>query len=445
MDRLNKEIVRLSGPAIISNVTVPLLGLCDTAISGHLGSELYLAAIAVGSVMLNVVFWLFGFLRAGTTGLTATAFGSDDEYSIKQVFSRALTLALVGGSILIIIQKPLMGGLLWIIDAEPGVTAYVERYFSICIWGAPAILGVMAISGWFVGMQSTVFPMAIAIIVNIINIGLSFLYVFGLKWGFEGVAWGTLCANWTGLIIAYICALWYRKGKGLWCKFTDIIKGGGLNKFFAVNVNLFFRSACIIGVSLGVASAGARLGALTLAVNVIVMQLFQFFSFFMDGFAFSAEALVGKFYGSGDEVMVKKSVIALLKWTLSVAVVFTAIYAFCCVGISKILTDQQSAWTGINELRIWIALIPIVSCWAFIYDGFYIGVTSTGKMMTATFVATIVFYIIAFIHYDGDRLTTGIENNKELWSAFLAYLLLRGVILSVRWKNTLQERIIKRN
>lgn len=440
MKQIDNDILKLSLPAIVSNITVPLLGLCDTAISGHLGSEIYLAAIAVGSVMLNVVFWLFGFLRAGTTGLTATAYGADDETGLRQVFSRALGLALTGGLLIIVIQIPLMKLLLLVIHADPEVSDYVARYFLISVWGAPAILGVMAISGWFVGMQSTVYPMAIAIMVNIINIGLSFLFVFGLHVGFEGVAWGTLCANWIGLIIAYICALRFRKGKKLWCVPRDIIRGGGLGKFFSVNSNLFIRSACIISVSLGVASAGARLGALTLAVNVIVMQLFQFFSFFMDGFAFSAEALVGKYFGGNKNEELRLTVSALLKWTLGMAVVFTLLYSIYCVPISKVLTDQEDVWVGIEGLRMWIGLIPMVSAWAFIYDGFYVGVTSTRKMMLATMISTIVFYIIAFLHYDGDCISLGVVDNKALWTAFLCYLLLRGVILAAQWKGTLRHR-----
>lgn len=431
---IDREILRLSVPAIVSNVTVPLLGLCDTAISGHLGSEIYLAAIAVGSVMLNVVFWLFGFLRAGTTGLTANAFGAGDDLALRQVFSRAVIFALAGGMLIVIMQHPLGNCLIRIIHPDPEVAIYVARYFSICIWDAPAILGVMALSGWFVGMQSTLYPMAIAVIINLINIALSFLFVFPLRLGFEGVAWGTLCANWIGLALSFVLARKFRKGKPLWCRCGEIFRGGGLGKFFSVNGDLFLRSACIISVSLGVASAGARLGALTLAVNVIVMQYFQFFSFFMDGFAFSAEALVGKYVGCSDRVMVKTVVRALLKWTLIMAVLFSLIYFSGCDLISEILTDRRVVWGELHRLRIWIALLPLVSAWAFIYDGFYVGITSTRKMMIATMVSTIVFYVIAFVRYDADGFSIGIDDNKVLWSAFLSYLFLRGAILAGQWK-----------
>lgn len=445
MTVINRQILRLSVPAIVSNITVPLLGLCDTAISGHLGSETYLAAIAVGSVMLNVVFWLFGFLRAGTTGLTAKAYGMGNDVEICRVFSRASGLGFCGGILIIAFQNPIMYGLLDVVHADECVTGYVERYFGICIWGAPAILGVMAISGWFVGMQSTVYPMAMAIIVNVINIGLSFLLVFGLGMGFEGVAFGTVIANWIGFVIAYFFVLRFRRGRRVWCGFGMILTGGGIEKFFTVNANLFFRSACIIMVSLGIASAGARLGALTLAVNVIVMQLFQFFSFFMDGFAFSAEAMVGKYYGRRDILMLRRTVAALLWWTLCVAVVFATAYGIGCVGIAGILTDRNTVIAGINGLRIWIALIPLVSAWAFIYDGFYIGVTETRKMMVATIISTIVFYIIAFIHYEDGGLVTGVSDNRLLWGGFLCYLFMRGLILAVQWGETCRATVSNRD
>ena len=437
MRDINKEILRLSVPAIVSNVTVPLLSLCDTAISGHLGSELYLAAIAVGSVMLNVVFWLFGFLRAGTTGLTATAFGKGDDLSIRKVFSRSLGIAFTAGVCIILLQLPIMELLLRVIQAEEEVMDYVRRYFRICIFGAPALLGVMSISGWFVGMQTTAYPMAISISVNVINIAFSFLFVFGLGLGFEGVAWGTLCANWIGLAIAYACAVRFRRGKPLWCGVRDIVRGG-VGKFFSVNVHLFFRSACIICVSLGVTSAGARLGALTLAVNVIIMQLFQFFSFFMDGFAFSAEALVGRYFGSHDMTTLRSTVKALLGWTLLMSLLFSAVYAGGCGLISGLLTDSGRVLEGVVDLRVWIGLIPLLSSWAFIYDGFYVGITSTKKMMYATFFSTIVFYIIAFVDYGVDGFCIGVRGNGYHWSAFLSYLMLRGAILAAEWKRTVE-------
>ncbi len=420
-------------PAIVSNITVPLLGLCDTAISGHLGSDLYLAAIAVGSVMLNVVFWLFGFLRMGTTGLTATAFGAGDDSGVRKVFTRAMLLAGCAGVALILAREPVMYALMKLIGAEPDVAGYVGRYFMIRIWGSPALLGVLAVSGWFVGMQSTAYPMVIAISVNIVNIAASFALVFWFGLGFEGVAWGTLVSNWVGLAIAMGCALRFSKGKRLWCGVREAVSGGGMGRFFSVNSNLFFRSACIICVTLGVTAAGARLGAATLAINVVVMQFFQFFSFFMDGFAFSGEALVGRWWGAGDSVMVGKYVRALLWWTVGVALFFTVCYGLGSDGITSLLTDSESVRQGVKGMRAWIWALPVVSAWAFIYDGFYVGVTDTRKMMMSTIVATIVFYIVAFVKLAEGRVVIEVDSNAAVWTAFLSYLFIRGAFLAIAW------------
>lgn len=430
-------------PAIVSNITVPLLGLCDTAISGHLGSEIYLAAIAVGSVMLNVVFWLFGFLRMGTTGLTATAFGASDDHGVRKIYTRAFLLAFLAGVALILFQEPLMEVLLAIVDADEEVTVHVRSYFSIRIWGSPALLAVMAVSGWFVGMQSTFYPMLIAIAVNVINIVASYLLVFHSGAGFDGVAWGTLISNWVGLAIAMVCVRRMRKGKKVWCEGSDILKGGGIGRFFSVNSNLFIRSACIISVTMGVTAAGARLGALTLAVNVVVMQFFQFFSFFMDGFAFSGEALIGRWAGAGSAEMVGRNCRALLWWTAGVAALFTALYAVGYDTITALLTDRESVRRGVEEMAWWIVLIPIVSVWAFIYDGFYVGITDTRKMMWATMAATAVFFAVAFVKTEDGRLIIGVESNRVVWTAFLSYLLMRGVVLMAMWRTSLRRRLAR--
>ncbi|MDE6793764.1 MAG: MATE family efflux transporter [Muribaculaceae bacterium] len=431
---LNREILRLSVPAIVSNITVPLLGLCDTAISGHLGSEVYLAAIGVGSMMLNVIVGLLVFLRMGTTGLTATAFGAGNDDMVSKVFTRAFLLGIGLGVVLVVLRVPIMDLMLAIISPDEEVRRYAESYFTVRVWGMPAMFAVMSVSGWFVGMQSTVAPMAVAIIMNVLNIALSYALVFHTEVGFSGVAWGTAVSNWVGLVVALVWAMRFRKGKRLFGNLRYVLKGGGMGKFFSVNSNLFLRSACIMCVSMGVTSAGARMGALTLAVNVVMMQFFTFFSYFMDGFAFSGEALTGRWYGAGDKDMLRKSVRALLRWTLGVALLFTFLYTVGEGPVTSLLTDNEGVREGVYAMRLWLLLLPIVSAWAFIYDGFFVGVTDTNKMMIATLVASIVFFIVAFLRLEGGRVVMAVLGNNALWGAFLSYLFLRGGILAVIWK-----------
>lgn len=425
---LNREILRLSIPAVVSNITVPLLGLCDTAISGHLGSELFLGAIAVGSVMLNVVFWLFGFLRMGTTGLTATALGSGDELRVKREFTCAFAIAVIVGVVLIALQVPLFEGLSKLVGVEKELEEPVKSYFNIRIWGSPALLAVMAISGWFVGMQSTLFPMIIAISVNVINILASFLLVFIGEMGFPGVAVGTLVSNWVGVLIALLCCLFYGNRRLPFCSLAVAFEAG-IGRYFKVNGNLFLRSFFIICVTLGVTAAGARLGTMVLAVNVIIMQFFQFFSFFMDGFAFAAEAMVGLRVGERNRELLVSSVKYLLMWTLGMVITFSLFYFGALDIIVGLLTDTVSVREEVSAMWIWVVLIPVVCAWAFIFDGFYIGLTDTGKMMISTFLAAITFFLIAFIDFHGG-IEIRVVDNSRIWCAFLGYMAVRGIFLA---------------
>ncbi|MCH5233980.1 MAG: MATE family efflux transporter [Muribaculaceae bacterium] len=436
MDKLNREILRLSLPTIVSNVTIPLLGICDTTISGHLGSELFLSAIAVGSVMMNVVFWIFGFLRGGTTGLTATALGAGNKSEISKVLYRALTIAFVAGILLIIFQDLIFKGLWYVAGGSEEIKVFVKDYFTIRIWGSPALLAVIAISGWFVGMQTTFYPMLIAILTNVINIIVSYSLAFPLGYGFNGVAIGTFISNWLGFAVAIGCMLWFLKGKLLKCTFTNLIKGNWW-KYFSVNGNLFLRSLFIICVTMGVTAAGARIGNLTLAVNIIVMQYFQFFSFFIDGFAYSGEALVGLRFGERNFEMLKKSVTRLLQWTVGMAILFSFGYFIGLESITSLLTDSDNVITGVLELTLCVALIPLISCWSFIFDGFYVGITDTFKMMISTLLGGIIFFAVIGIDYLG--MVLPFDGNKVIWTAFLSYLAIRGLYLALMWKPTINR------
>lgn len=416
----------------MSNITIPLLGICDTAISGHLGSDLYLSAIAVGSVMLNVVFWIFGFLRGGTTGLTANALGAGNDSEVARVFYRGLLIALAAGLLLILFQAPIFRGLWWVAGASDEIRNYVYDYFVIRVWGAPALLAIIAVSGWFVGMQNTFYPMLIAISTNIINIGGSCLLVYGFDMGFNGVALGTMISNWAGLLISAGCIFRFLRGRMIKSSRANLLKGNWL-RYFSVNGNLLLRSLFIICVTMGVTAFGGRISTLTLAVNVIVMQYFQFFSFFMDGFAYSGEAMVGLRCGERNFEMLRRCVGRLLQWTLVTAVVFSFAYFFGLNFFTSLLTDSAAVIAGVGELTLWISLIPIVACWAFIYDGFYVGITDTFRMMISTLISAVIFFVILYSNYylgDGLGEETG---NYVIWTAFLSYLGLRGLYLALAW------------
>lgn len=436
--KLNKEILRLSIPAIISNITVPILGLSDTTISGHLGSELYIGAIAVGTMMFNVVFWLFGFLRMGTTGLTAQAYGARDNDECRKLLVRACALGLIIGVVILLLHIPIRLLLLLLISPEGQVADYASDYFNICIWGAPALLFNMAVMGWFLGVQNTVVPMIISVSVNIVNIILSLCFVFLFDMGFEGVAYGTMISNWVGVGIAILYVLKFYEWRFPKICRTDILQLSDMGRFFKINTDIMFRSACIMSVSLTVTSIGAQLGALTLAANAIIMQFFILFSYFMDGFAFAAEALSGKFVGARDLQNLKRVINRLLLWALGVASVFTIIYIGGYKFIVSFITNEENVIATVDKYSLWLKLIPLVTVAAFIYDGIYIGLTATRQMLIATFLSAMAFLSICFIHPFGGNLID-LPQNHTLWIAFLTYLLLRGVMLGLYSKRLLKN------
>ena len=424
---INRDIFRIAAPAIVSNITVPLLGLADTTISGHLGSEKFIAAIAVGSMMINVVLWCFGFLRSGTSGLTAQAYGAKDPAGQHELFSRSVLLGLFIGLAMIILQWPLMWLLLNVIDAEPAVSGLAPQYFRIIIWGAPAMLATMAVSGWFLGMQSGFYPMVIAILTNVVNIGASLLLVYEAGLGFPGTALGTTVANWFGLVLALLLARRFNGGqmplppRGKWF----VLRGSG--RFFRVSSDIFLRSLCIMAVSLGMTAFGARIGSLVLAVNAVMMQFFLFFSYFMDGFAFAAEALTGKAVGRQDDILMRSTKRALGLWAVGMAVSFTAVYYFFWHPISTFITPETDVLQSIGELHLWLILMPAITVAAFIYDGIYIGLTATRLMFVATASGAAVFYIFNMLC---SSTSDPIAANSALWASFLSYLLIRGAGLA---------------
>lgn len=441
--KLNREILRIAVPAILSNITVPLLGLCDTTIAGHLGNSAYIAAIAVGTMMINVVFWCFGFLRMGTTGLTAQAFGKGDGHAQSQVFSRAFLLGAGAGILILLLLVPLRELVIAVIRPDADVRRLASDYFTIVIWGAPAMLATMAVSGWFLGMQTSVYPMIIAVSTNIINIVVSVCAVYMFEMGFAGTAVGTLVANWCGLVLALVLVARFNGGRLPFCNLSEVIKMQGLGRFFKVNSDIFFRSFCIMSVSMGVSAIGARLGSDILAVNAVMMQFFVLFSYFMDGFAFSGEALSGKAIGANSPVLLRKTVGRLLLWGVAMALSFTIMYVLFYRNLGGFITDNQSVLALLEDYRYFLFAIPILTVAAFIYDGIYIGLTSTRTMLVVTMIAGVVFFMVNFIHFSEGAFALSMPDNNRLWVAFLSYLLTRGAGLALLYPRQTRMYIVK--
>ncbi len=428
---MNRSILKLAIPNIISNITVPLLGLIDLALMGHLGSEVYIGAISLGSVIFNIIYWGFGFLRMSTSGFTAQAFGEKKMAEAITILVRALLLTIIISIIILLLQSPIAWSSFKIIGGSPEVEKLAEAYFRIRVWAAPAALSLFVFSGWFLGMQNARYPMIIAILVNIVNILLSAFFVFGLNMKSDGVALGTAISQYVGLLTAIILLL--KKYRDMLPKVTKagIIDLKFLSNFFKVNSDIFIRTFCIIVVFTFFTSKSASINDTILAVNSILLQFLMFFSFFIDGFAFAGEALVGKFIGAKEITNLRRVVKLLLYWGLGLALTFTVLYFSGTSFILKLLTSQKDVIQTAQQFLVWVVLIPVASVGSFIWDGIYIGATASRPMRNSLLAST--FLVFAPVYY----FLNPIWNNHALWMGMLLFMFARGLILSVLYKKAI--------
>lgn len=432
MNQRDRQILQIALPSIVSNITVPLLGMIDVAIVGHMGSPVYIGAVAVGSMIFNLVYWLFGFLRMGSSGLTAQALGRRDLTEVTRLLVRSVSVALAISLSLIIFQMPLKWLMFWLIGPTPDVAPFASTYFNIVIWGAPASLSLFCLMGWYIGMQNTRIPMLISIMQNVVNILASLMLVYGFGMKVEGVAFGTIIAQYAGLLMAIgLLARYYRQIFRYFQKDRIFQKMGA---FFAVNRDIFLRTLCLVAVNLFFTSAGARQGAIILSVNTILMQLYLFFSYFMDGFAYAGEALGGKAYGAHNGIAFRETLHRLWMWMLIVTIAYTLLYIIAGPWIVALLTDESMVLDTSREYLWWAWLIPIAGCVAFIWDGIFIGITATRGMLVSSFLSALTFFAVYL-------LAEGMMGNHGLWLAQIVYLAMRGVLQTVWYRQKLMSTI----
>lgn len=418
----NRRILQIAIPSIISNITVPLLGLIDVTIVGHLGSPAYIGAIAVGGMLFNIIYWIFGFLRMGTSGMTSQAYGQNDTDEITRLLIRSVGVGLFIALCLLILQYPILNTAFTLIQTTEEVKQLATTYFYICIWGAPATLGLYGFAGWFIGMQNSRFPMYIAITQNIVNIAASLSFVYLLDMKVAGVATGTLIAQYAGFFMALL--LYKRHYHPLLQKRTewkDIVQKQAMYRFFQVNRDIFFRTLCLVVVTLFFTSAGAAQGEIVLAVNTLLMQLFTLFSYIMDGFAYAGEALSGRYIGAKNRTALHKTVRLLFYWGTGLSLLFTLLYAVGGKGFLGLLTNDTSVINAADSYFYWALAIPLAGFSAFLWDGVFIGATATRQMLYSMLAASVSFFIIYYAFHP-------LLGNHALWLAFLTYLALRGIV-----------------
>ncbi len=421
---MNKQILHIALPSIISNITVPLLALVDTTIVGHLGSASYIAAIALGGMIFNMIYWLFNFLRMGTGGLTAQAYGANQHQATSYILLRSLTIAGGIALTLLLLQRPIFQVTFHFVTATAEVRSLASIYFNILIWGAPAMLALYSFTGWFLGMQNARIPMCIAITQNVVNIAVSTLLVFGCHLKIEGVALGTLISQYTALLLAVIFCLTKFDVKQHF-ELKAILDINTLKRFFQVNRDIFLRTLCLIAVTTYFTSAGSTQGELTLAANTLLMQFFIIFSYFMDGFAYAGEALGGRYFGAHDRLNFQRMTRCLFAWGGALSVLFFFIYFLSGTSLLHLLTNDSQVINRAQQYLPIVYFIPLISFAAFLFDGLYIGTTATRYMLISMFCASAGFFVL---------INVCTLSNTLLWLAFLVYLGGRGLMQAFLFK-----------
>ena len=435
----NSNILRLALPSILANITIPLVGIVDTAIVGHLSDAAAIGGIAIGTMLFDLLYWNFGFLRIGTSGLTAQAFGRVNELTnervndeCRKILTQSLTIAMIAALGIWAIQWLFVTAVLAVVPCSAEVASVARDYFFVRIWAAPATLMLMAFKGWFIGMQDTKSPMAVDILVNVVNMGASYYLAVHTPLGVVGVAWGTLIAQYSGLILA-VLILVFRYILDLKFLISDLktaMRWSELRRMMALNGNLFVRSLCFMVVYVGFTSLAGRYGDTELAVSSIMMKLFMFFSFFVDGFAYAGEALVGKAYGQtvrGERLEVSGIVRALFNWAIGVGLLFTVIYAVWGKGCIALMTSDAEVIDASMSYMGWLIAMPIISTLAFMWDGVFVGATA-GKQIRNSMIWAACAFVAGYL------LTYRWLGAQALYIGYFAHLAARAIYLTIEWK-----------
>ncbi len=423
---INRQILSLAVPSMLANITVPLVGIVDMAIVGHISDAVAIGGIAIGTMLFDLLYWNFAFLREGTGGLTAQAFGRKDVVAQGQLLTQGLFISIAGALVIWLIQWLYVSLVLLVVPCSAEVADFAARYFYIRIWAAPATLSAMAIKGWLIGMQNTVGAMICDLTINITNIVSSYILAYYSHFGVMGVAWGTLIAQYTGLIVGIgIIAFKYPEVVRQ-IDLKESLQIGKLKKLLVLNGNLVIRSVCMLVIYVGFTSIASKYGDNELAVSAIMMKMFMLFSYFVDGFAYAGEALTGKYIGSKDRHLLVASIKWLFVWATGVGVLFTFIYWLAGTDTIAILTSDTDVIEGSKPYIIWLILMPLVSCTAFMWDGIYIGATAGREIRNSMIWAAVSFVGV----YAALFQLIGIH---ALYAAYFAHLMARFIYLTAIW------------
>lgn len=423
---MNKEILKLAIPNIISNISIPLLSTVDTALMGRL-SPSHIGAVGIGAMIFNFVYWNFGFLRMGTTGISAQAYGQKDQQGIVDTLGRASAIALVVGLLLILLQWPLNWGSQYLMQVNDNQRELVSTYIYIRIWAAPATLGLYAFMGWFFGMQNATYPLIVTIASNCFNMLFSFIFVFQYDMGVAGVAWGTVIAQYLGLALAIIL-FWVKYKSYLpFLSISKLLYWEPLKSFLKINSDIFIRTFLLTLAFVFFYSRSSENGELILAANVILLQFVTWMSYGIDGFAFASESLIGKYKGANNIPATHKAIRLSFIWGMGLAVGYSLCYFVFGKNLLFIFTDETEVVQVAQQYLWWLILFPILSTPCYIWDGIYIGLTASRSMRNLMIGAIVIFLALFF--------TVGEWwENHGLWLSMLAFMLARGIFQQIHFQ-----------
>ncbi len=433
---INNRILKLAIPNIVTNITVPLLGLVDLALMGHLKDPVYIGAIALGSIIFNVIYSSFSFLRMGSVGLTAQAFGAKLPDETSLVLIRSLIVGVCLAVIVIIMQYPIQWISFKILDGSEAVKILAREYFYVRIWAAPATLGLYAFFGWFLGVQNAKTPMIIALVINLINILLNFVFVLGFGMTSAGVALATVIAQYTGLLLAIYYLLTKYRSYVKKYSINIILKSEEIIRFFKVNSDIFIRTIILLLTLAFFTNMSAKHGDDILAVNTLLFQFFFIFSYFADGFAYAGEALTGKAIGARDKKLLSDTVKYLFYWGIGAALFTSFVFGIGIELLVKLMTNNPKILEIAMNYSIWIIIIPLTSSAAFIWDGIFIGVTATKAMRNAMIISSLVIFLPTYYF------TESHWGNNSLWFALNIFMIARGMLMWIMWRRMRAKNLL---
>jgi MATE family multidrug resistance protein len=421
----HRRILAIALPIVLSNATVPLLGVVDTGVIGQLGDPVPIGAVGIGAVIIAAVYWVFGFLRMGTTGMTSQALGAEDQGEADALLSRALMIGFAAGAAIIVLQPVIFATAFRLSPASSEVEALARTYVYVRVWSAPAAIALFGITGWLIASERTKAVLVLQVFMNGLNILLSIGFVMGLNWGVAGVAWASFAAEWLGLFVG----LWLCRGafaRPFWRDLPRVLDKARLISMAAVNRDIFLRSLMLQSIFVSFLLFGADLGDVPLAANQVLLQFLYLTAYALDGFAFAAETLVGNAMGARNKARLRRAAVLNSVWGAGIMVFFSIGVAIFGATAIDLMTTSEEVRVAAKVYLPWLVAAPVLGVASWMLDGIFIGATRTADMRNMMVISTVIYFVAVWVLAPS-------FGNHGLWGALILSFVARGVTLGLRY------------